>query len=465
MKIPQSFRTPWKKHSEKGFTLLELLLGIFIGAAALTTIYQFMQSSSQSVALSSQHFIALHLSGKVMADLFEESRISNTLTENSITFPDLVSRSPVVDAQSPFFQMVRDSREPWGAIQPGVDMGVTKDFGPTYNLLQPFYLQVSIRRPAPASSRDPERHLAESTIKVDWQEKSGMSRSYTIQFECPSPYGPLPEEKILIDEETLKQRVREEFFPDMPDKSLEQAISASGCDGGMLMKAGKIGVLMADLTASIASLSAEIQVLSKKRREQLQNLGPSFIETQLRISRKTETGASLLYNVLLEAAQEASSIQEQGTAGNLGKIPIVPFGKALKTFRSLSGEIDGWVRCTGEAYRYLLDESFSRVISGKTREIACMKALDAIRLRCSMGKLPVAKWKEFIDRERERVKERNPFLAKFFLREEMAVSDRKVFVEAFPNLVFTVDRIQEVIGKTASGVPEILSRHPASGGG
>lgn len=450
--------------SSSGFSLLEVLIGICIGVGTILTIYQVVRSSNQTMTLSSQHFIALHLSSKLMADIFEESRLNGTLIENFDEFPDMSTRDQVVDAQSAFFHHIRDSKAPWGVMEPGADYGISSDMGEAYAIHKPFFVKASVSRWGAPTSPGPEKHIAVSTIKVDWGEAAGRSRSYSLEFHCPSTSGALPEEKYQCDDETLKTRILEEFFPGSTGMSFDQVVSANGCDREMLIKSGKIGVLMSDLTASLASLSNEIRILETARVPLLKTPGPALIQTQILIARKIESGASLLFNVLLEGAREAGDIRDRGTSGSLAHIPYAPFEKGLRTLHTLSGEIMQWVEKSGDAFAFVLNDAFAGIISPKQREFAMLKTLEALRLRVALGSASSASFRSFLEKESARVRGKNHFLERLFLREDMALKSLKIQGEAFPNLVAIVDKYRNVLLKTASAVSQTIALHPLHGG-
>ncbi len=447
-----------------GFSLLEILIGIGIGAGILVTIYQFVQSSAQTVSLSGQHFVALHISSKLMIDLFEESRINSTVLESFGEFPDLGAHNKVVEAESPFFHHIRDSKPPWGVMEPGLDFGVTPESGEMYEVLKPFFQKLSLSRMASPDTPEPEKHLARTLIRVDWTDKSSRPHSYSLEVNCPSPSGPLPEEKFPIEEDVLKQRIKEEFFPDSAGDSFDQVVSKTGCHGEMLRRSGRLGILMLDLTASLASLSSEIRNFEKIRGPLLKRPCPALVQVQIRIARRIELGASLLFNVLLEASREAIEIRTRGNSTTLAGIPLLPFSRGLRSLRTLSTEIPNWVEKAGAAYGFLLRDDFSFALSGKEREFVMMKTLESMRLRAAIGTLPSKELDDFAKREKARIQGKNHFLERFFLREETALKNPAVFRAAFPNLVSTVEKHRDILLKTASEVPQIIALHPMTGG-
>lgn len=447
-----------------GFSLLEVLIGICIGVGTLVTIYQFIRSSNQTVTLTSQHFVALHLSSKMMADIFEESRLNGTLIECFDEFPDLSTRDQVVDAQSVFFRHVKDSVEPWGVMEPGMDYGISPNMRETYATLKHFYVKASVSRMGSPSSPGSEKHIALSTIKVDWGETPGHTRSYALEFHCSSNSGALPEEKVQYDDEVLKTRILGEFFPDSKGMTFDQVVTANGCDREMLIKSGKIGVLVSDLKCSLASLSNEIRALETARLPMLKTPGPVFVQTQIMIGRKIETGASLLFHVLLEGSREACEIRDYGNSENLANIPYEPFERSLRSLRTLSGEIPQWLEKTGDTFAFLLNEACAGIISQKQREFAMLKTFEALRLRVALGDIASASLQNFVQRESAQIQGKSHFLERLFLREEIALKSPKVLGEAFPNLVAIVDKYRNVILTTASTVSQIVALHPKHGG-
>lgn len=295
--------------SVRAFSLLEVVIALLVLTTIIMTVIQLQSSSRVQLALSANSFAAIHLSSKVMDDLIEEARLNPTFLEMLQDFPDMLSKDQVIDAQSFYFRCGRDRRMPWGRFDLADGGGIDKADGVLYQLMAPFRIQVEAHRHAVSTTSEPERHLCEVVIETTWEEKGGPSRSYRMPINLCSPQGPVPPEGLPLDENALKELIRELLFPDLPGRTFDQAVSDKGCDRELAYHVGKIGVCADAVLAALGTATREIAELGKKRRLLLAKPDAQLVKIQLEIARTEESGASLLYNVLndlLPSFQEIS---------------------------------------------------------------------------------------------------------------------------------------------------------------
>lgn len=445
---------------EKGFTLLELLIALVILLVIAGVFFTLLRSSTQTITLTSNSFAAITIGSKVITDLNEESNVEGTLIETTQEFPELKTQDSVIEAQSIYYRYLKDSKPPWGTIDPAIEKGLNQEFGTAFDQLKPFKLQVSFNRLADENSSTPQKHIAEAVIRIDWAEKDGQKRCYTIKTDLLSPVGAMPSEKIAMKKDVLEQKIRETFFPDLAGKSLDQAITETGCDRDMLLEIGKVGVYTSELLAGLATITSDINDLVKLRKPLIKDPSYKLAEIQMEIARKTECGASLIYKILLEASESLQKVKDSATSSNIGSIPQAPYVSGLKTFEIVSGEIIKWIKNTQQEYEYLLQEGFSPYLLGREKIYIKSKTLDAKRLLVALGKIPLDKWKTLVQQEKEKVSGRNPFYERLFLHEEkIAAQNIETIKTSYPNLTKVVDDLDNKIWKLAKEVPGLIALH------
>lgn len=446
----------------RAFSLLELVFALLAFSIILITVLQLQSSSRKRLALSANSFAAIHLSAKVMSDLIEEARLNPDFLEMLQTFPDMLSKDKVTDAQSCYFRYGCDRQPPWGRFNLADGGCIDKADGVLYKHMSPFSVQVVANRNIVTNASDPERHLAEVFIETSWQEKDGKLRAYRSHINLCSPQGPVPTEGLLLDEEALESLILALLFPDLSGGSLDKAATENGCDRELAYHIGKICVCADAVTTALGNTTREITKLEKQRQLLLTKPDAQLVRIQLKIARAEESGASLLYNVLNDLLPSFQAIDD--VEGNrLAAIPYQAYAKGLKTWESLSGQILAWADRAGNSYEWLLQDGLVLPISFRQRDFARNKVLEVYRLRRALGCAAITTIASFLAREKERVTGRNPFQEKFFIREEQLMENSDKLRTTFPNLNSIATTIKNRIEPLANSVPELLQKHPQAG--
>ncbi len=440
------------------FTLLEVMVAMLVFSVILVTVYKLLSSNKDRLALSANSFLAIHLSSKVMSDLAEEARLNPTYLEMFDDFPDMLSKDPVVDGHSFYFRTCKDREPPWGAIDLADGGAIIPKDGVLFEQMQPFRVSVETHRKSNGNASDPESHICETSVQIDWKEKDGMARSYRVPALQFSPLGPVPPEGLNIAEEDLLKMIREYLFPDLDGRTFDAAVGDKGCDRELAYSIGKVGVMTRILGTILGSTTSEIAQLAKKRQPLVSRPDSDLVKIQMEIARKFEFGASILYNALLELVPCIETIDNRSTSEKLIGLEFGSCSQGLKKFQSLSPQILAWLAKAGQAYEWLLQDGFVFAISERERGFAQGKALEALRLMHALKVNPSARLKDFIGREKKRVQGHDPFLEQFFLREEKHAETPASLQASLPNLKAIVDRLEGKIFPLASEVPKLIEK-------
>jgi prepilin-type N-terminal cleavage/methylation domain-containing protein len=435
--------------SRSGFTLLEILLALLVLGILGGALWKMLIGDRKRYELTRNLFSAIQVATKINEDLWEEARTHATLIELTQEFPELVSNNLITDSESPFFRYVFDRKEPYGLIQQGVDQGILREDGVLYDQLGPFKCQVEIVRHADIGDPEYGKHLAQILIKVTWQEKDGMTRTYTLPTLLPSSAGPVPLDKLPEDETRTKTLARDFLFPGNQGRSFEQAATIAGCDVSLAEDVGRIHVFIGFVNSALASLTQEIDSL---KNEQAQHFVPScvgVVKPQFQICRKLESGASLAFHFLTELAPSVRRVSEAPPT-NLRGIPSTAVGMALTNYQSLFSDFFRWLHAMRRAIDWIEAPEFLVFLSHREQEWIRIKSLETYRLFHSLGEIPSEEFREFLSRQRARVKDRNHFLEKMYLRDESLQPGTESFRRAFPNLVAICERMDREIRPAAS---------------
>ncbi len=433
-----------------GFTLLELVIAVFILAAAVLTFVQVLRGSRSQLVMTGHTFAANHVSMKVNSDLLEDARINGNLLELLEEFPEMVGTDKVVDAQSIYFRYIQDRTPPLGVLEPGKDGGVVPDDEFLYNQLQPFTLKVRGERQKAPGDPDFRRHIAEVGVSVDWQEKGGPERNYSLTAHLSSPVGPRPfDEVLLFEEDKIPDLARDFLFPFQKNHSLRETAVSAKADPDMLLACGSLAVVTLQMEAGIASISKKLQTLESRRQQLLSNPTPELADVQLKIGRQLETGTCLVFHVLRTLEPRVKAIE---AAFDRKKFGWVDFNRAVSgiwRFGAFSRTLINWLQRSGREYEWLLSDSLLAVRSRRTEEFARMKALEAFRLLAALepAKKPVLQ--EFIARQTQRLTGHNPSWERTMIREGRLLNDPVRLRKIFGNLAEICRVYEEKISPAA----------------
>ncbi len=446
---------------ETGFTLLELLVGVAILSILGLVIFQFIRTSSQRMTMTKNSFGAIHAGAKVMSDLLEEARVNGTLFEVVTQTDQMRDVAPMVEARSFYFRNLWDLVPPRGFLDEGVDGGIGPTDLPAFDEFNPFSVEVIPRRIDEPTQAPHRKHLAEIGVRILWTERVGPARVYQLFSHLPSPVGEKPfGNSGLLPDEKLDSRIREWLFPDMPGMTFDQAVSQKACHRELAWQVGKLNWATHAITEALDSISSEIRVLEGMRKPWLTPPDPELVKFQLAIARRRETGASLVFTALNELRPTFEEVRRMADGDTLKKIPKRAFELALWGFRGRMGSIARWVEASRKDYEFLLQPSCLQFLSARECDFVRQKALEAHRLLVSIGEEAPGLMKQFLDRELQEARGKNPFRMRFLEREERHFTGAEVDTTSFKNL-FQIRRIiTEDFRRLSDEVPELVKRFP-----
>lgn len=452
------------KH-RSGFTLLELMFALAILSISLITIFQLVGSSNRKTSLTAEIFSAIQLTTKVRANLNEEMRLNPAFIEMIHEYPEMTDKEDVVDGRSWYFRWGNDRSAPFGIINSIDGPAFVEEEATLYSEFKPFKVSFGIQRIAPDSKNVPDSHLCETTASIEWKNKLGKVHTYGLSGQAFSPSRGVIPDGLLIDQTALLALISQVLFPECVGLSLGEAADLNGCNRELAFHAGRVAALTTELDKAISSITVDISELVKQRRILLSSPNIKLAAIQIQIARKTEDGASLLYNVLAECGESLKYLTQETDPARLGSLPAAPYVKGLKLYATLGPQIYDWVEQAGLAYEWLLQPGLESLLTGRERENAVYKRLEAYRLLLKLKPAAAnsASFAAFIKREADRVEGKNPHLIKFFLREDSLRKTPGRYSDVFPNLKEILRQITVEILPNGRLVPELISRHAQGG--
>ena len=193
----------------KGFTLLEITIGMFILGGVLVIYLQSMQSSRKKNEFYSEHFIASIMAAKVVESCFQETDINlygiealGLVDENG---SNLDFNTQVTDGQTVFFKTPEITEEQHPHL---------------YNMFsKDFMLNIE-------SEKAKKQHFTLNTA-FDWKASTGAGK---FNFLCNFPGSVIrkePHSTFAFPEAKLEKKLVERFFEEK-DKNLGTIISSPG---------------------------------------------------------------------------------------------------------------------------------------------------------------------------------------------------------------------------------------------
>ncbi len=443
-----------------GFTLLEILIALGVLASMVLTISQLMSDSSRRMRVTANSFFAIQLAGKVMADLSEEVKSSPAFLEFLAAFPEMAGPDPVVDAQSVYFRYLSDRKPPFGEIRPEIDGGIKSDDGQMYQQFKPFKIGVDAARLAPPDSQGYEKHLARLAIKVSWAERDGQERSYVLTSMVPSPVGPRPRESLNFDEKVLVTRGISHLYPAQAGQPSERVRAETGADIELLRRSARVTALTHDLCRLLRSFAIKLQKLAARRAGLLKNPNPALGEVQLAIAQNCELGASVIFLVHHDLLADIEALSNEFRPEFLPGAKLSNLSRALQVHKSLPSEMKAWLRETDAAFGWLLSNHAQLQLSQRSLTFCRAKVCEAKRLRYALGDLPIEQYLAFIKDQRTEMAGRNPFLERFFIREEALNGKPEEFRQVYSSLEEVRKEILELTPQTAEKTASILAKLP-----
>jgi len=446
---------------KSGFTLVEILFAVIIFSALLFGISILTSGSGHFMKLSANSFQAFHLGSKVLEDVVEEGRINGDILSQLNQFPELSALDPVLESQSVYFRYLKDRKPAWGVILPD-EGGIFPCDGDLFPTLKSFRAGISASRNGATDQSEFEKHLCTVEVLVEWEEKDGMKRQFVLPFFAPCPWGPAATESALIlTDEVLKVKIRETLFPDLSNRSFDQAVAETGADPVIAFHVGKLAVYTNALTASMTNMTNDLKVMDKRRSLMVGVPSPDLVNLQIKMARMMEGGASLVFYMLAELTASIRELEKSADSRSFSKIPEGVYKSCLGAFQSKVKDISQWLKASKDAYEWLLQPGFKLLLTGREKELVRFKILEAYRVLTALNFLPKSKYRDFIKSETTIWEGKNPFLHRLYLNEIKICDDISRLRTCFPNLSATVSAYEKQIKICADMVPKLIAKYPS----
>ncbi len=437
-----------RKASGRGFSLLEVLIGVFFLSAIGLTMVFYLQSAAKEVGFGAEHFTAILLSQKLTEDCAQEITL-NPHGFKALGFdPPSPGPAPIVDGGSVFFSMLRDRTPPWRFIHPDRDGVLDASCQPIYGQVRDFRIGVGAVRLGSAVDETVERNLYRTEIGVSWKTSTGTGqyRTQVLFGSALFPKKVLP--AIPIKDSDIEKEIALAFYRDS-QSTFSQLIARFGGNRDTIFALGKITVYSNAFLESPFLLRL-LSDLGKWRKE-LKGIPPDRYDPQR--FRLVTSIASSSYEIARNAFQfihamgpELAAVPTTFDRQNLGdqlwaNSARVRGGlfQATKVYQLFLSSLVS----AKESLEILLEDGMAPFQDVKRQHSTLLKTLDLYKVLSFAPGSPVSadEWRNILGFLGKHYQNRNPFMERF-LREELESSaSQTLSEERSPTLKVVLDSL------------------------
>lgn len=428
-------------NQNKGFTLLEIMVGVFILSSMALMFFWVVKSSSKESTFSGNHFSAIMIGQKVAEDIMEEYALNPYADESLGINTSLAKQTTVIDGDSVFFMAIEDSCPPWGQIESAKDGGINKLQEPLYSQMKGFLLGSSVISDSPEGFYEERNNLQKVKLNINWKNAIDKGKTEKIFFVfAPREAKKVADPTTSFDYAALGiEEAIKSLLPEGTDfsKPLSEILSSLDANEKMIFDLAATNILCENFVKSnlVKKITREIRECERK-------LGfvtdrKTEFELKLQIAKNWYQVARLSFNVVAAIAKNMAPVAEDERSEDTFK-SINPFKLRLSlmnikiTYRYF---LDAMIAAR-YYYQKLLTPEMVAIAGQKRQQDIIVRLFDIYRILSfapghSKGKLEYA---GFILRVKEMSAWKNQHLYRFADQEKKFSEDFSTLIEKFPNL-------------------------------
>lgn len=288
----------------RGTTLPEVIIGLLILGVLGAGFINFLRGSRNELEFGAEHFTGLLLTQKVIEDCYQEMTVNpqglETLgIENGNDTP-----SGIRDGESVFFSTIEDRNPPWGRIDPVTDGAISKKWGPLYDQVRDFKLQVKARRLEPGSSASVDQNLVQADVTFSWEAGIGLGE-YQAETWLFAPLTPkaggtgLSVSQADVEREAVLALLLE------PGKNIDQVLAEKGGNKETILAWARLQLL----TNAFMESTFLVERVKSLEKDQIAIRSANLDQPNLETLRLVERLASDTYDLAREAFRFIREIQ------------------------------------------------------------------------------------------------------------------------------------------------------------
>lgn len=440
---------------KRGFSLVEIIIGIAIVAGLATIYFVFVSSASKELKFSGDHLNSVVVSQKITEDLIEEIALNPYGLETLGLDSSSAATQEIVEGKSVFFSLIEDKKEPFGIIEKTTDGGISPAMQPLYDTSKRFRFSASGKRLADSGDHE-DRNLVEADILIQWQTQTGKGEFDT----AINLFSPVTKKQVglgvLLNEAAIDARIPAEVF-NRPGKTIGELASEIGENAEAILALGRISLISRDFATSDAFRNFK----DKIRGLRLQAGGIPAIDRGKRY-RLARDQARAWYGMARDCFQIVSYLEPQfkilQTEGKFTSLTSgtgfnpLSFQQDLFYFRIIYEYFSGCMEHARYHYNQLLEEDLVDYKGAKIQLQVIRRLIDIYRIVAILPTRPggMMEYKEFLARLKKFANGRNPFLYRLATFERLLLDSPSEWKKRYANL----EGISQMISVR---IPEILS--------
>ncbi|MEW6708657.1 MAG: hypothetical protein AB1403_02450 [Candidatus Riflebacteria bacterium] len=446
-------------YRSNGFSLPEIILGIFIFTGVILIFTLSVSSSTKESAFSANHFTSLMLGQKVSEDIIEEFAINPFANESLILDHGQARKESVIDGGSAFFITIDDQHPPWGKIDSSSDGAISEKIQPLFEQVSGYQLITSSHNQAFGDFQDETTNLQKVSVEFFW--KTGQQKGNILrEFYVFSPKtGKKTQDKFPEPDFSSKtfEGYFKLFFPRNNSRTINEIINQYEIDGRIafeyasvvdayekLMQSSARSKLNQEITASKKIFSNTTDVLSRQK----QNL--KLAKAYLQLSR-------IIFLTFGAAINHLKTVTDSHDA--VSTINKMSAQQVFLTHQKIAWLNNYFLTCLEETRKHYiaaLRPDNSGLLSKKEEQQIILRLIDIYRIfLISSPATQQAPYKSFLMEIKKYAEWRNMFLFRFICQEELLIRDISLLISKFPN----IGPVEKVLNQSLKKVKTFILQH------
>lgn len=421
-----------------GFSLPEIILGVFILTGVLLIFSLSISSSTKESAFTANHFSSLMLAQKVGEDIIEEFAVNPFANETLILDHGQFRRESVVDGGSTFFITVEDRFPPWGRIDSSSDGAINSTMQPLYEQVSGFQLMTSSSHKAFGDFLDETANLQKASVEFIWKN-GGQKGNILREFYVFSPKTckatcdrfPQPDYSSKTFENYFKL-----FFPGNESASIAEIINLYSINGRIAFEYASVvdayEKLMQSPTRSnlIQEISAAGKILKSSSDAQIK------LRQNLKLARAYFKLAKVIFLSFAASVNHLRIVSESPDAySTIDKMStqrvFFAHQRVVWLYNYFLSNLD---KARTQYLKALIPE-FSVFIGKKEEQQIILRLIDIHRIfLVSSPATQHGFYQSFLVKLKKFAEWRNMYLFRFICQEELFIKDINLLLNKFPNL-------------------------------
>jgi len=364
-----------RRDKSDGFSLVEILVATLILFLSMAPIIVSMTTTNRQSHQTADYSTGIGLAAKTA----EELRLANWenphLESQLASTAGALDEAPIVGGESIYYDVIEDTAEPYGRMDPGVDPAIEEGDGPLYVQLGGFKMGV-----------EPEPRSLESTgtvldlgVTASWTDFQKTRRTWISKVTVGRTGLADDAPPEVVDRERADEAIRDVLYPG-ETRDLTALAAARGAGIDLLRSLGDVVLLVDSLR--------EGESLSRDERTQLLNFlsgadPRSAAEARISLARVEERRAAILLHSLRYLRPRLDLIDTRWSSEALGSpLPELDAARSsVNEARTMRFDFDRWLLDSEGSYYLAYNPPSGDQLAPRVRTRLYRKIIEIHKLR------------------------------------------------------------------------------------